>query len=93
MLAVTVTYWVWFWLVMELGALPVTHVAMSLSLQVPVVVVPSADMTEVSKVISIMFSLVTGSRLSLISTLMVLPSTETGVCAVVVVASLAAICW
>ena len=66
---------------------------MSLSLQVPVVVVPSADMTEVSKVISIMFSLVTGSRLSLISTLMVLPSTETGVCAVVVVASLAAICW
>ena len=56
-------------------------------------VVPSADMTVVSKVMSIMFSLVTGSRLLLIWTLMVLPSTVTGVWAVVVVVSLAAICW
>ena len=78
---------------MESGALPVSQVAISARVQVPVLVVPSADMTVVSKVISIMFSLVTGSRLLLIWTLMVLPSTVTGVWAVVVVVSLAAICW
>ena len=50
-------------------------------------------MTEVSKVMSIMFSLVTGSRLSVICTFMVVPSTVPGVWAVVVVVSLAAICW
>ena len=78
---------------MESGALPVSQVAISARVQVPVLVVPSADMTVVSKVMSIMFSLVTGSRLLLIWTLMVLPSTVTGVWAVVVVVSLAAICW
>ena len=45
------------------------------------------------KVISIMFSLVMGSRLLLIWTFMVEPSMATGVWAVVVVVSLAAICW
>ena len=93
MSAVTLTYWVWSSLVMESGALPVSQVAISARVQVPVLVVPSADMTVVSKVMSIMFSLVTGSRLLLIWTLMVLPSTVTGVWAVVVVVSLAAICW
>ena len=78
---------------MESGAVPVVQLAISDSLQVPVAVVPSADMTVVSKVMSIMFSLVTGSRLSLIWTFMVEPSTVTGVSAVVVVVSFAAICW
>ena len=89
----TVTYSVWFSLVMESGAVPVSHSAMSARVQVPVVVVPSVDSTLVSKVMSIMFSLVTGSRLSVICTFMVVPSTVTGVWAVVVVVSLAAICW
>ena len=66
MSAVTVTNWVWFSLVRESGAVPTVQVAISLSLQVPVVVVPSADMVVVSKAMSIMFSLVTGSRLSVI---------------------------
>ena len=59
----------------------------------PVVVVPSVDRTLVSKVMSIMFSLVSGSRSSVICTSMVVPFTVTGVWAVVVVVSLAAICW
>ena len=42
------------------------------------VVVPSADMVVVSKVMPIMFSLVTGSRLSVIWTVMEVPSTTTG---------------
>jgi len=90
---VTVTNWFRFSLVMESGAVPVVQLAISDSLQVPVAVVPSADMTVVSKVMSIMFSLVSGSRLLLICTSMVVPSTVTGVCAVVVVVSFAAICW
>ena len=89
----TVTYWFWFSLVIESGALPVVQLAISASVQVPVAVVPSADMTVVSKVMSIMFSLVSGSRLLLICTSIVVPSTVTGVCAVVVVVSFAAICW
>ena len=93
MSAVTVINWVWFSLVTESGAVPVSHVAISASVQVPVSVMPSAVSTLVSKVRSIIFSLVTGSRLSVISTFMVVPSTVTGVCAVVVVVSLAAICW
>ena len=40
-----------------------------------------------------MFSLVTGSRLSVIWTSMVVPFTVTGVWAVAVVVSFAAICW
>jgi len=59
---------------------------------VPVVVVPSADMVVVSKAMPIMFSLVTGSRLSVIWTVMEVPSTTTGVLAVVVVVRSAAIC-
>ena len=78
---------------MESGAEPVTQVAISPSVQVPVSVVPSAAITEVVKVIFIMFSLVMGSRLLLIWTFMVEPSMATGVWAVVVVVSLAAICW
>ena len=78
---------------MESGAVPVVQEAISPSVQVPVVVVPVASMTLVLKVMSIMFSLVIGSRLSLIWTFMVEPSTVTGVSAVVVVVSLAAICW
>ena len=88
----TVTNWVWFSLVRESGAVPTVQVAISLSLQVPVVVVPSADMVVVSKGMPIMFSLVTGSRLSVIWTVMEAPSTTTGVLAVVVVVRSAAIC-
>ena len=88
----TVTNWVWFSLVRESGAVPTVQVAISLSLQVPVVVVPSADMVVVSKAMPIMFSLVTGSRLSVIWTVMEVPSTTTGVLAVVVVVRSAAIC-
>ena len=88
----TVTNWVWFSLVRESGAVPTVQVAISLSLQVPVVVVPSADMVVVSKEMPIMFSLVTGSRLSVIWTVMEVPSTTTGVLAVVVVVRSAAIC-
>ena len=43
MSAVTVTYSVWFSLVMESGAVPVDQLAMSFRVQVPVVTVPSAD--------------------------------------------------
>ena len=87
------TYSVWFSLVRESGAVPLVQVAMSRSWQVPVTVVPSACMMEVSKVIFIMFSLVTGSRLSVICTVMEVPSTTTGVLAVVVVVRSAAIFW
>ena len=83
----TVTNSVWFSLVRESGAVPVSHVAISASVQVPVSVVPSADITLVSKVRSIMFSLVRGSRSLVIFTSMVVPSTVTGVWAVAVVVS------
>ena len=49
-------------------------------------------MVVVSKEMPIMFSLVTGSRLSVIWTVMEVPSTTTGVLAVVVVVRSAAIC-
>ena len=44
---------------MASGAVPVDQLAMSFRVQVPVVTVPSADISVVSKVSSIMFSLVT----------------------------------
>ena len=84
---------VWFSLVMASGAVPVVQLAISFRVQVPLVTVPSADISVVSKVSSIMFSLVTGSRLSVIWTSMVVPFTVTGVWAVAVVVSFAAICW
>ena len=87
------TNWFWFSLVMESGAVPVSQVAMSAKVQVPVTVSPSVFRTLVSKVMSIMFSLVRGSRSLVIFTSMVVPSTVTGVWAVAVVVSRFAIFW
>ena len=78
---------------MASGAVPVVQLAISFRVQVPLVTVPSADISVVSKVSSIMFSL--GDGVQIIGDLhsMVVPFTVTGVWAVAVVVSFAAICW
>ena len=78
---------------MASGAVPVVQVAISDSLQLPTRVVISDCITLVAKVMSIMFSLVTGSRLLVIWIFIEVPSTVTGVAAVVLVVRRCAICW